>query len=175
MDFLTLAKKRFSARSYLNKKVSQEDLDYIMEAGRVAPSASNKQAWKFIIVQEEENIKAVQKLYHREWFAEAPCVIVILGNHLESWKRPQDGKDHTDIDVSIAIDHITLAATERGLASCWICNFYVEDTIKYFDLPEHLEPIAFLSLGYPTKKADTNRHQKQRKAFDEIVFYEKLS
>jgi nitroreductase len=175
MDFLTLAKKRFSARSYLNKKVSQKDLDYLLEAARIAPSASNRQPWKFIVVQKEENLKEIHKLYHREWFSEAPCAILILGDHSQSWKRAQDHKDHTDIDVSIAIDHFTLAATERGLASCWICNFYVKETIQYFDLPDHLEPIAFLSLGYPTKEAKPNRHQKQRKPLEEIVFYEKLS
>jgi len=175
MDFLELAKKRFSARAYTSEPVKDEDLQYILEAARIAPSANNKQPWKFIVIREKENLEAVYRLYHREWFRQAPLVIVVLGDHSESWERSQDGKKHTDIDVAIAIDHLTLAAAERGLATCWICNFYVQATREYFRLPPHLEPIAFIPVGYPAQQPDPERHKTKRKPLNEIVYYEKLN
>jgi nitroreductase len=175
MDFLQLAKKRFSARQYLDKKVSKDDLNYILEAGRIAPSANNFQPWKWIVIQEEDNLRRVYQLYHREWFKTAPVVLLILADHQQAWERPEDGKNHAIIDASIVADHITLAATQRGLATCWVCNFYVKKTIEYFRLPEHLEPVAFLTLGYPVQEADETRHYRKRKKLEEIVFFEKLS
>jgi len=99
-------------------------------------------------------------------------VIIILANHEMSWKRSEDAKDHADIDISIAADHMTLAATDRGLATCWICNFDKQKTIELFDLPAHIEPIVFLPLGYPADEADPVRHRTQRKGMDEIVHRE---
>jgi len=173
MSFLELAKKRFSVRAYKSDPVSGEDLDYILEAGRIAPSAANFQPWAFIVVRETGNLKQVHKLYHREWFRQAPVVIIVLANHKQSWHRT-DGKDHADIDAAIAADHMTLAATDRGLGTCWICNFDKEKTIDHFNLPKHLEPVIILSLGYPEKEAEINRHDKQRKPMEEVVSFEKL-
>ncbi|MCF8368601.1 MAG: nitroreductase family protein [Bacteroidales bacterium] len=173
MTFLDLAKKRFSARSYKDIPVTDEDLNYVLEAGRVAPSAVNYQPWKFLVIKEEKNLKGLYPLYHREWFREAPVVIIVLADHSLAWKRG-DGKDHADIDAAIAADHMTLAATDRGLGTCWICNFDKEKTIAHLQLPEHLEPIVFLSLGYPASQTDENRHKSKRKSLEEIVIYECL-
>ena len=78
MKFLDLAKNRFSVRKYKSGPVSQEDLEYVLEAGRIAPSAVNYQPWHFLVIKEKENLKRVHALYHREWFQEAPVVIIIL-------------------------------------------------------------------------------------------------
>ena len=125
------------------------------------------------MVRDRENLSGVHTLYHREWFRQAPVVIVILSDHSQSWVRG-DQKDHADIDVAIAVDHMTLAATDRGLGTCWVCNFDREKTIRYFDLPEHLEPVVFLPLGYPDSVTDTGRHTEKRKSLEEIVSYERL-
>jgi len=174
MSFLKLAKNRYSVRNYRPVQVREEDLQYILEAGRVAPSAANYQPWKFLVIRDEKNLERVHKLYHREWFRQAPLVIILLADHDQAWKRA-DGKDHADIDVAIAADHMTLAATDRGLGTCWVCNFDKEKTIKYFNLPSHLEPVVFFPVGYPDSKPDINRHYKKRKTLDEIVCFEQLS
>ena len=174
MNFLDLAKERYSVRSFKPDKVKKEDLDYILEAGRVAPSAVNYQPWQFLVIQEEKNLKAMYGLYHREWFRQAPLVIVLIANHEQSWHRA-DGKDHADIDLAIAADHMTLAAADRGLGTCWVCNFDKEKTIKHFNLPAHLEPVVFIPLGYPASKGDSARHTTKRKPLEEIVFFEYLS
>lgn len=173
MTFLELAKNRFSVRKYKPVPVSVEDLNYVLEAGRIAPSAVNYQPWHFLVLREKESLEKIHQTYHREWFKEAPVVIVLLGHHTRGWKR-SDGKDHTDIDVAIAADHITLAATDRGLGTCWICNFDKKKTIELFNIPDHLEPIVFLPLGYPNEQTDPQRHKEKRKRLDEIVSWEKL-
>lgn len=171
MDFLELAKKRYSVRNYRPDKVKDEDLEYILEAGRVAPSAVNYQPWKFLVIREEKNLRGVHQLYHREWFRQAPLVVILLADHEQAWKRA-DGKDHADIDISIAADHMTLAAADRGLGTCWVCNFDKDKTVKHFRLPAHLEPAVFLPLGYPASESDINRHETKRKALSEIVLFE---
>ena len=113
-------------------------------------------------------------MYHREWFRTAPCVIVICGDHQQSWKRQKDGKEYCDIDVAIAVDHMTLQATETGLATCWICNFDKEKTIEALRLPAHLEPIVILPLGYPLDQVDPDRHTEKRKRIEDIVSFESL-
>ncbi len=173
MSFLELAKKRFSLRNYKPDMVSDEDLNYVLEAGRIAPSAVNYQPWKFLVVIEKKNLEKVYELYHREWFRQAPVVIILFADHSKAWKRA-DGKDHADIDVAIAADHMTLAATDRGLGTCWICNFDKQKTVEFFNLPEHLEPVVFLPLGYPDTETDSERHKEKRKPMDDIVWYEEI-
>ncbi|HPE57323.1 MAG TPA: nitroreductase family protein [Bacteroidales bacterium] len=168
MSFLNLAKSRFSLRKYTTQPVSDDDLKNILEAGRVAPSAVNYQPWKFLVIREKETLEMVHTLYHREWFKQAPVVIIILADHEQSWIR-SDGKDHADIDIAIAADHMTLAATDLGLGTCWVCNFDKQKTIEAFKLPENLEPLVFLPLGHPDQETDVNRHKTKRKPFDQIV------
>ncbi|MBL7103536.1 MAG: nitroreductase family protein [Bacteroidales bacterium] len=174
MSFLELAKKRFSVRKYKPDSIPEEDLLYILEAGRVAPSAVNYQPWYFIVIKDEKNRKKVNELYHRDWFGQAPVVIILVADHSQTWKRSVDRKDHADIDVAIAADHITLAAADRGLGTCWVCNFDKEKTIKMFNLPDYIEPVVLLPLGYPAEQADTDRHSHKRKPLDEIVCWEKF-
>ncbi len=171
MNFLELAKQRYSSRKYKNKEIKEDKLHYVLEAGRIAPSANNTQPWLFIVVK-SKNLEKLQDCYHREWFNSAPVYIVICGNHQQSWKRANDGKDHCDVDASIATDHMTLAATEKKLATCWVCNFDKEMVINVIKLPDHIEPIAILSLGYPDDEVNINRHETKRKKFNDVVFYE---
>ncbi len=173
MNFLNLAKSRFSLRKYKPIPVSEEDLNYVLEAGRVAPSAVNYQPWHFLVLREKEALEKIHQTYQRDWFKEAPVVIVILGDHNQGWKRA-DGKDHTEIDIAITADHITLAAVDRGLGTCWVCNFDKQKTIELFQLPDHLEPIVFLPLGYPDIQPDPERHKEKRKPLSDIVSYDDL-
>lgn len=168
MDFLTLAKRRFSVRQYRPDPVPEEKLKYVLEAGRIAPSAVNYQPWRFLVFRQKEKLEILHTLYHREWFREAPVVIVILADHQRSWRR-KEGKDHADIDVAITADHMTLAAADIGLGTCWVCNFDKEKTIHALQLPEHLEPVVFLPLGFTDQVPDPDRHQVKRKPLSEIT------
>ena len=96
----------------------------------------------------------------------------MCGNHDESWKRKTDNKDHLDIDMGIVIEHICLAATELDLGSCIICNFDTEICRTSFNLPENIEPVAILSIGYPTNPDIFTTTPKKRKGISEIVLRE---
>lgn len=170
MSFIDLAKQRFSARGYLKREIPEKDLHCVLEAGRIAPSAANLQPWIFYVVSNDGTKPEWKEVYHREWFHEAPVFIVICGNHSVSWKR-SDGKDHCDIDLAIAADHMTLAATDAGLGTCWICNFNREKVSSLLELPDNIEPAIILSLGYPVQEADVNRHGEKRKSYDEVVVF----
>lgn len=161
MNFIELASKRYSVRNFEQKAVENEKLLYVLEAARIAPSAVNLQPWKFIVVTDPELIKLVQTVYHREWLATAPVIIVALGDHKKAWHRKLDDKEFTDIDVAIAIDHLTLAATEQGLGTCWICNFQAEKFSQLFNIPDHLEPIALIPIGYPVFRDVAKKKREQ--------------
>ena len=164
MELLELVKRRYSCRDYQPTSVEQEKLDYIMECVRLAPSAVNKQPWLFHIVSNEENMAKLQQCYNRDWFKTAPMYIIASILHDEEWVR-SDGKHHGNIDIAIAVEHLCLAATEQGLASCWVCNFDANLCKVLFGLPENEEPAVIIPLGYA---ADEIR-AKSRKAIEEIV------
>jgi nitroreductase len=168
MTFLELAKKRYSVRNYLSKPIEDEKLQYILECGRIAPSAANYQPWIIYVIRDESLKKRIHETYGRDWFRQAPVILVICGNHNQAWKR-SDGKDHTDIDISIIVDHITLAAADVGLGTCWICNFDTKKCREILQLPEQIEPIAYLPVGYPAQSTDDNSRHLKRKDMNEII------
>jgi len=169
--FLQLAKKRYSCRKYQPVPVEEEKINYLLECGRIAPSAANRQPWKVFVVRDSGILSLIHDAYPREWFAGAPVVFVFCGDHSLSWKRQKDAKDHADIDIAIMVDHITLAATEQGLATCWICAFDPDKLRQILELPDHLEPLVVLPLGYPADSADENRHQQSRKPANDFVTF----
>lgn len=166
MKFIDLVKTRYSVRSYEARPVEREKLDYILECVRLAPSAVNFQPWRFAVVTDSEKLAALKTAYAREWIQTVPCMIVACGNHDEAWHRKTDGKDHADVDVSIAVEHLCLAATEQGLGTCWVCNFDTERCREVMNLPENLEPIALIPVGYPAEHAVP---EKKRKSLEEIL------
>lgn len=171
MNFIDIAKARFSARNYKPAKIEEDTLFLVLEAFRIAPSAVNFQPWHLIIVSSNENKEKIYSAYPREWLKTAPILLVVCGDHSVSWKR-SDGKDHLDIDLAIAIDHLTLQATALGLGTCWVCNFNALLLKQSLELPENIEPVAIIPLGYPMDEADPNRHTTKRKSLEEFVHRE---
>jgi nitroreductase len=173
MDFLDLVKARYSVRSYQSRVVEQEKIDYILECGRLAPSAANLQPWHFLLISDKQLKDELFRVYRRDWFLTVPHLIIICGDHNLSWKRA-DGKDHCDIDVAITTDHMTLAAAEKGIGSCWICNFDARLCSGILQLPDNIEPIVILAIGYPATEQDLGRHTR-RKELNEVVHKEKFN
>jgi nitroreductase len=164
MEFLELVKRRYSCRNYQSKPVEQEKLDYIMECVRLAPSAVNRQPWRFRIVSSDEDRKKLCQCYSREWFTTAPVIIIASILHDEEWVR-SDGKHHGDIDIAIAVEHLCLAAAEQGVGTCWVCNFDAKLCKSLFALSDNEEAAVLIPLGYP---ADELR-EKNRKPISEII------
>ena len=167
MDFLDLVKQRYSCRSYQAKSVEQEKVDYVMECVRFAPSAVNKQPWRFHVISGEDAKEKLRQCYNREWFTTAPLYVIASILHDEEWVR-SDGKHHGDIDIAIAVEHLCLAATEQGLATCWVCNFDADLCRQQFSLAANEEPAVLIPLGYA---ADAPK-EKTRKTAEEIIVRE---
>ena len=170
-DFLELVEERYSCRKFSDKKVSNTDIEKVLEAARLAPSACNKQPWTFYVIESENGKHAICDCYDREWIKTAPAFIIAVGNNAMAWHRQEDGKDHTNVDLSIAIEHICLAATSLGLGTCWICNFDTAKLKTVLKLGNESEPVAIIPLGYPETDSIP---AKNRKDLSEIIVWEKL-
>lgn len=167
--FIDLANRRYSCRKYSSDRVpSREDILNVVEAARVAPSACNKQPWRFIVVSSEgPEREAVIGSYPREWISSAPVYIICLGDIMEGWSRAVDRHSHIDVDLAIAVEHMCLEATSRGMGSCWVCNFDPYVIRREFGIPGNYAIVAILALGYPEEGAAVP--QKVRKPMDDIL------
>lgn len=176
MSFADIANARYSCRSYNRNQVVERDiLTSIIQSAQIAPSACNRQPWVFIIIDDHcdsSSRNAILESYNRPWIETAPAFIVACGDHSQAWHRPADNKDHTDIDISIAIEHICLAASDKGLGTCWVCNFDVEKLKSELNIPSQYEPIAIIPIGYPA--SDSTITPKNRKDIDEIIKWGKF-
>lgn len=172
MNFLELVKKRYSVRSYTSQKVETEKLDKILQAAHVAPTAANLQPIHLIVVQGKDGLEKIGKAAN---IYGAPLAIIVCADHSKAWVRPFDRKQTTDIDASILTDHMMIEATELGLGSVWVCYFKPDIIRKEFNLPDNLEPVNILAIGYSSEEAaDPERHSQTRISVKELVSYEKL-
>jgi len=168
MEFSNLIQRRYSVRAYKPDPVEDDKLQGLLEAARLAPSAANRQALRFIVIHTEGREEELQRIYNRDWFVQPPLVICACGIPSENWVR-KDSKNYNDVDVAIAMDHLILAATDAGLGTCWIAAFDANEAREVLHLPDHVEPIAFTPLGYPAVQPGP----KKRKDLSELVRYER--
>ena len=169
MDFLSLAKQRCSVRKYKVDAVEKDKLDKILEAARIAPTAANIQSQRLLVINSNEGLKKLSRgvNYHG-----APLAIIVCGDHSNVFVRPFDKKDMVSVDATIVADHIVLEAEDLGLSSCWLTYFEPTVIRKEFHIPDHLEPVAIIALGYAdTVKSSPERHSKDRKAVNDFVYY----
>lgn len=170
MGFMELAKQRFSARKFETRKVEEEKLQRILEAGRIAPTAANRQPQRILVVQEEAGLEKLTKAANAYG---APLVLIVCADQSVVWKRPFDGHDMVDIDASIVTDHMMLEAADQGLGSVWICYFKPDVLRQEFNIPENLVPVNILAIGYNAGPvADPERHDEARLPLSKTVFYE---
>lgn len=160
MNFKEVIEKRRSIRKYKDTPVPKEKIIKILEAARIAPSASHRQPWHFIVVEDKETIK---KLAKSEWAATAPVMIVGLADQAAS-------PNWCINDLGIAFEHLVLAATDLGLGTCWMGQSKREALVKgLLDIPDNFKVIALTPLG----EADETPLPKERKSLDAIVSWEK--
>jgi nitroreductase len=170
MEFSELILQRYSVRAYRPDPVENDKLEVVLEAARIAPTAANRQPFQLIVIHTKGRETELRRMYHREWFVQAPIIICAVGLPLQGWVRGADGKNYTEVDVAIALDHLILAAANQGLGTCWIAAFNPEAVRQALSLPEEVEPIALTPLGYP---ADQPPPKKVRKSVQELVRYER--
>jgi len=168
MNVMDAIKKRKSVRKYLDKPVKDKKLNTVLEAGRLAPSASNRQEWRFVIVRDPETRKKLAEAANRQTFVgKAPVVIVACAE--TDGHVMMCGQPNYAIDVAIALDHMTLAAVESGLGTCWIGAFDERRVKKILGIPEEIRVVELMPIGYPS---DPSPVEKKRLPLDTIVKYE---
>jgi nitroreductase len=164
MQFIELAMKRYSVRSYKPEPVEDDKLQLVLQAACLAPTAANRQAFRIIVTLTKNRESELLRIYNRPWFVQAPVVICICAIPNEAWVR-SDGRNYSDVDAAIVMDHLVLAATDLGLGTCWIAAFDPIAAREVLRIPEQVNPIAFTPLGYPADQSLA----KKRKNLDDLV------
>ncbi|MGZ5440085.1 MAG: nitroreductase family protein [Candidatus Aminicenantales bacterium] len=165
MKFQELITKRYSVRAYKPDPVEDEKLARVLEAARIAPTAANRQAFRIILVRTGEHKADLQRIYGRDWFVQAPYVLCVCAVPSEAWVRKADGWNAAEIDATIAMSHVVLAAAEEGLGTCWIAAFDPAAAREVLGIPPEVIPLAFTPLGYAADSA----LPKKRRPLVEIV------
>jgi len=168
MEYFDLIKNRYSVRAYKPDPVEDTKLQAILEAGRLAPTADNRQPFQLIVIHTSGREEELQRIYRRDWFTQAPIILCACGVPRLSWVR-RDQRRYLDVDVAIVMDHVILAATNLGLGTCWIAAFNSVAAREILTIPEDIEPLIFTPLGYPADQAGA----KERKPLSELIRYEK--
>lgn len=171
MEFKEVISKRRSIRAYKSDPVEHEKLAYVLEAARQAPSWKNLQCWRFMVVSSEAQRTAVMSAYSPtnpglKALQQAPVIIVLCASPAES-ENWQD-KDFYMLDAGLAMEHLVLAATDQGLATCWQALFDEARLREVLGVPGEFRVVALTPLGYP----DQERNPRPRKALAEIAFAE---
>ena len=168
MELSELISKRYSVRAYKSDPVEDDKLAKVLEAARLAPTAANRQPIKLLVLHTAGRETELSGLYHRSWFIQAPVLIVACGLPSQGWVRGYDQSNFTQFDVAIVMDHLILAATNLGLGTCWIASFDPKIVRQILRLPDEVEPVVIVPLGYPADEPGP----KTRKPLSDLVSYE---
>ena len=167
MDVFDAILARKSVRAYDSKSVPDDVLMKVLEAGRLAPSASNRQPWFFLAVTDPEKRKALTGGPYAKFLKESPVVIVGIGD-------PRTSSEWCVVDVTIALTQMVLAATNEGLGTCWIGSFYEDKVKEALGIPGRLKVVAMLAVGYPRDKMDLKAkvmRTRNRKPMEEVLSF----
>lgn len=168
MDTLETIMARHSVRGYRPDPVDDDTLTRLLEAARQAPTAANRQPFRLIVLHTRGREEEIRRIYGRAWFVEAPLVIAVVAVPGEAWRRVDD-KPYDEVDATIAMDHLILAAASLGLGTCWVAAFDPRAAREVLGLPDDVEPIAFTPVGYPAKDPAAT----SRRPLAELVRYER--
>ena len=168
MELLKLMSDRYTCRRYSEENIKEEDLNKILEAGRVAPTSHNNQPQRIYVVKSEEAKEKLMKDFAYNY--KAPCYLVCGYNEEEAWKNPLDNnKDSGEVDISIVMTHMMLMAEELGLGTCWIGFFDPLAVKKNLEISENVKVVAVLSLGYHREDDRPSKLHTIRRSNEELV------
>jgi nitroreductase len=151
MDFQELLNKRYSVREFDSVPVERQKLDSILEAGRIAPTASNRQPVRILVAQNTDDLNKVDDCSPCRF--EAPLVLVVCYDKTLCWKSPFNEWSSGQVDAGIVTTYMMLKAEYLGIGTLWVVKFDPYKTAELFKLTEPLVPVTMLMLGYPTADA----------------------
>ena len=163
MDIYDAIRSRRSIRQYHEKPIDSEVLDRVLEAGRLAPSAKNRQEWRFVVVEDYDLRQALARAANQPFIGKAGVVMACCA--WEDDYRMRCGQRSYPIDVAIAIDHMTLAAVAEGLGTCWIGAFQEDEVKRILAIPEEFRVVELLALGHPSEKPEAKPRLSREEVF----------
>ena len=174
MDFLELAKQRFSCRGFSDKKVEDEKIEKILEAAKLAPTARNQQPQRILVLTEEEQLKKLSNCTQYGW--NAPVIMIIFYDKEASYKRDKyDNKEFGDIDASIVTTHMMMEIQNLGLGTTWIGSFDPQKIMETYDVPTNWVPVAILPIGYPSEEIKPSNWHFDRKDISDFTYWNNCS
>ena len=169
MEFKQLIEERYSVRSFKQEHLPQDFIDKILEAGHVAPTGCNNQPQRILVLNTDEAIEKLKECTKCHF--NAPTAMLVCHNKEESWKRVYDGALSSPVDAVIVATHMMLAAQNEGVGSCWVMHFNPEAIRTTFNIPENIEPVALLVMGYPSEDAKPlDMHSTYRDMTETVVY-----
>ena len=166
-DFLALASERYSVRSYTGEPVRKEDLHRILQAGCLAPTACNLQPQRVFVLQSKDALEKLRRCTRCHFHCHT--ALLVCQDRTACWVRKYDGKPIGDIDAAIVTTHMMLEAASLGVGCCWVMHFNTAAVREEFALPDNLEPVAILTMGYPAEDAAPYPGHSQRRPMEELV------
>lgn len=173
MDFLELVKKRYSCRSFSDKRVEKEKLEKILEAGRLAPTGRNNQPQRILVLQEEKDLEKIKECTPYGW--NAPVMLIVCYDKEVSWKRKADGKEGGEVDAAIVATHMMLEIANLGLGTTWIGSLNPEKVKQMYSIPASYEVVAILPIGYQSDEAKPSDNHDKRLPLEETVYWDSFS
>jgi nitroreductase len=168
MDFQNLLDKRYSVREFDSAPVERRKLDSLLEAGRIAPTASNRQPVRILVAQSMDDLALIDDCSPCRFGA--PLVLVVCYDKTASWKSPfKEDWNSGQIDAGIVTTYMMLKAEEQGVGTLWVVRFDPDKTAEYFKLPESLVPITMLMLGYPAESATPSESHSKRVSIENML------
>lgn len=170
MEFMKLIAERYSVRRFRQEPLPQETIDTILKVGHIAPTGCNFQPQRILVLNTEESLAKLRNCTKCHFGA--PTAFLVCHNREESWKRPYDGALSSPVDAAIVATHMMLAAQNEGIGCCWVMHFNPTAMREAFAIPEHIEPIALLVMGYPADDAKPLDLHFQTRPLNETVVYD---
>ena len=167
MEFNDVLNRRYSCRAFANEAVEQEKVDRILEAGRIAPTAVNKQPVHIWAVSNPETLEAIKGVTRSNYGA--PLILVVGCRPDEAWVRRYDGKNGAEVDAAIVATYLMLAAENEGLATLWVGSFDPAQLQKILPGSEGYELVAMINVGYPAAESEPSVMHGERKTKEELV------
>lgn len=170
MEFEKLIQERYSVRKFSPKHLKKEDIEKILKASHLAPTGCNFQPQRILVMNTDESVKKLKDCTKCHF--DAPCAMLVCYNKDESWVRKYDGAMSAPVDAAIVTTHLMLAAHNIGVGSCWVMHFDPAAMKDTYNIPEDIEPVALLVMGYPTDDATPHEFHSKFRPIEETVIYE---
>lgn len=170
MDFLKFASDRYSVRQFKSMHLENDVVEKIINAGHVAPTGCNNQPQRILVINSDDACEKLKECTRCHF--DAPTAFLVCYNKEESWMRKYDGALSAPIDAAIVATHMMLMAHSLGVGCTWVMHFDPFKMREVYNIPENIEPLALLTMGYPVEDAKPLNLHSEFRPVNDVVYYD---